>query len=169
MNGHGCGEAWGLDIANDGHIITSGDDNKIINFDPVKNVTVGVGIVNKKAGKKYRIGGASTLSLYPPNQCSRAVAINHKNGHVAIATNEGEVSVREGKDSLDAEIKRPDLGRGRNAWIEAMSYSPDGKYLAVGTHDRVIYILDVENGYSVHGRCTKHNSAILNIDWATDS
>jgi len=67
MNGHGCGEAWGLDIADDGHIITSGDDNKIINFDPSKNVTVQVGTVNKKAGKKYRIGGASTLSLHPPN------------------------------------------------------------------------------------------------------
>lgn len=67
MNGHGTGEAWGLDIAEDGHIITSGDDNKICNFDPSKNKTVSTGIVNSKKGKKYKIGGASTLSYYPPN------------------------------------------------------------------------------------------------------
>lgn len=32
-------------------------------------------------------------------------------------------------------------------WIEVMAYSPDGKYLAVGTHSRDILILDVENNY----------------------
>jgi len=61
------------------------------------------------------------------------------------------------------------VGTGRNGWIEVMAYSPNGKYLAIGTHDRVIYILNVEGNYSLSGRCTKHNSAILNIDWATDS
>jgi hypothetical protein len=45
------------------------------------------------AGKKFKIGGASTLSLLPPNQQSRAVAVN-KAGHVAIGTNEGYLSIR---------------------------------------------------------------------------
>ena len=37
--------------------------------------------------------GASSLSLLPPNQQCRAVAVN-KAGHVAIGTNEGELSIR---------------------------------------------------------------------------
>jgi tricorn protease-like protein len=32
-------------------------------------------------------------------------------------------------------------------WIEVMAYSPDGKYLAVGTHSRDILFLEVENNY----------------------
>ena len=50
-----------------------------------------------------------------------------------------------------------------------MVYSPDGTKLAVGTHMRDIHILDVENNYQQVGKCTKHNAAILNIDWALDS
>jgi len=40
------------------------------------------------AGKKNKILGASTLSLLPSNQHSRALATNKK-GHVAVATNFG--------------------------------------------------------------------------------
>lgn len=50
-----------------------------------------------------------------------------------------------------------------------MAYSPDGKYLAVGTHSRNIWFLDVENGYNSVGKATAHNAAILNIDWTLDS
>lgn len=53
--------------------------------------------MNEKPGKKYKIGGASTLSMLPPNQHSRAVAVNSK-GHVAIGTNDGELSIRSTKD-----------------------------------------------------------------------
>ena len=55
-----------------------------------------VGIVNETRGKKFRIGGASTLSPLPPNQHSRAVAVS-ANGHVAIGTNDGCLSVRSNK------------------------------------------------------------------------
>jgi len=57
----------------------------------------GMGIVNETKGKKFRIGGASTLSPLPPNQHSRAVAVNKK-GHVAIGTNDGCLSVRTTSD-----------------------------------------------------------------------
>lgn len=68
------------------------------------------------------------------------------NGHIAVASNEGELSIRESKDALDSfvvPIKKID-----REWTEVMSYSPDGKYLAVGTHSRNIWFLDVENGYN---------------------
>lgn len=35
MNGHGTGETWGLAIHHQtGYIVTTGDDNKILTFDP---------------------------------------------------------------------------------------------------------------------------------------
>lgn len=67
MNGHGTGEAWGLDISPEGNILSVGDDNKIICFDPTVNKTSATGIVNTRPGKKRRILGASTLSRFPPN------------------------------------------------------------------------------------------------------
>jgi len=80
MDGHGTGEAWGLDIGADGNVFTTGDDNKIVCFDPSVNKTVSTGVVNETAGKKKRIGGASTLSRYPPNQCSRSIAVHPSSG-----------------------------------------------------------------------------------------
>ena len=38
-------------------------------------------------------------------------------------------------------------------WIEAMAYSPDGKMLAVGSHDDKIRVYDAANGYSIIGTC----------------
>lgn len=48
------------------------------------------------AGKKYRIGGASTLSVLPPNQQARGIAVGN-NGHVAIGVNDGTLTVRSAK------------------------------------------------------------------------
>lgn len=67
MNGHSTGETWGLDFDAEGNVLTTGDDNKIVVFNPAKNKTISEGIVNAVAGQKKKIGGASTLSLYPPN------------------------------------------------------------------------------------------------------
>lgn len=96
MQGHSTGETWGLAIGNDGNVYTTADDNQVLCFNPkIKQVEMS-GIVNTTPGKKFKIGGASTLSVLPPNQHSRAVAVNSK-GHVAIGMNDGSVSVRTAK------------------------------------------------------------------------
>ncbi|XP_062595221.1 echinoderm microtubule-associated protein-like 2 isoform X6 [Saccostrea cucullata] len=59
-----------------------------------------------------------------------------------------------------------------NEQIECVLYSPDGKYLALGSRDNHIYIYDVtEDGkkYSRIGRCTGHSSFVTHIDWSSDS
>ena len=93
MQGHSDGETWGLAIGPEGNVYTTADDNKVLKFNPKTKKVEGCGIVNEKAGKKYKIGGASTLSVLPPNQHSRAVAVNSK-GHVAIGSNDGDLSIR---------------------------------------------------------------------------
>jgi len=51
-------------------------------------------------------------------------------------------------------------------WIEAMVYSPNNKWLAVGSHDNMIYLLDTAK-YSEKSmkKLTGHSSFITSIDW----
>lgn len=51
-----------------------------------------------------------------------------------------------------------------------MVFSPDNKFLAVGSHDNNIYLLDTKS-YSEKRviKLTGHSSFITAIDWALDS
>lgn len=46
-----------------------------------------------------------------------------------------------------------------------MSYSPDGRYLAVGSHDNNIYILE---GTTKKFVLKGHSSFIVALDWSVD-
>lgn len=50
-----------------------------------------------------------------------------------------------------------------------MSVSPDGKYLAVGSHDNRIYVYDIADNYKLVSRCKGHSSYIMAIDWDCSS
>ncbi|KAL4613089.1 echinoderm microtubule-associated protein-like 1 isoform X4, partial [Arapaima gigas] len=59
-----------------------------------------------------------------------------------------------------------------NEQLSVMRYSPDGNFLAIGSHDNYIYIYAVaENGkkYSRVGKCSGHSSFITHLDWSIDS
>jgi len=49
-----------------------------------------------------------------------------------------------------------------------MAYSPNGEFLAVGSHDNNIYIYDSDD-YSLEGVLKAHNSFIVSVDWSEDS
>uniref|UniRef100_A0A667XW27 EMAP like 3 n=1 Tax=Myripristis murdjan TaxID=586833 RepID=A0A667XW27_9TELE len=58
-----------------------------------------------------------------------------------------------------------------NEQLSVMRYSPDGSFLAVGSHDNFIYIYSVtESGrrYTRFGRCNGHSSFITHLDWSKD-
>ena len=52
-------------------------------------------------------------------------------------------------------------------WIEAMSYSPDMQFLAVGSHDNNIYVYEAKS-YGLVGTLKGHNSFIVSVDWSKD-
>ncbi|XP_064796787.1 echinoderm microtubule-associated protein-like 3 isoform X7 [Oncorhynchus masou masou] len=58
-----------------------------------------------------------------------------------------------------------------NEQLSVMRYSPDGSFLAVGSHDNFIYVYNVtECGrrYSRYGKCNGHSSFITHLDWSKD-
>lgn len=166
MVSHSDGEVWGLSICpTTGYVLTTGDDNRILVYDTVKNKCIARAIINEKRGLKPKIGGASTLSSFPPNQCARALAISKKYGYVAVGINEGTVSIRKSIDNLNVEIASLTEPK---EWIEAISFSPNDEWLAVGCHDNFIYIYDTKK-FKLNSVCKGHNSYITSVDWSLGS
>lgn len=92
----------------------------------------------------------------------------HPNGSVvAVGTLTGRWFV------LDTETKDlVTVHTDGNEQLSVMSYSPDGNFLAIGSHDNYIYIYAVnENGrkYSRIGKCSGHSSFITHLDWSVTS
>ncbi|GAB5573161.1 echinoderm microtubule-associated protein-like 1 isoform X3 [Prionailurus iriomotensis] len=59
-----------------------------------------------------------------------------------------------------------------NEQLSVMRYSPDGNFLAIGSHDNCIYIYGVsDNGrkYARLGKCSGHSSFITHLDWSVNS
>lgn len=165
MHAHCDGEAWGLDVADDDHFVTSGDDNQAFAWSISERKSVCCGEICDKNAKAKK-GGASSMTSYSPSKCGRAVAVNTGgNGHVAVGHNDGRVTIRCGMKEIGKIEKTLEDS---DEWIEAMAYSPCGKKLAVGSHDNCIYIYCSET-YDLLGTCKAHNSFIVSVDWSEDS
>ena len=165
MKGHFLGEAWGLDIL-ENYIISCGDENLIFVFDYQTRKLVNSVIINEEENKViHKDSEAHKLTTMAPNQCARSIAINRVHAHIAIGLNNGNVQIRESITSIDKIIytlKEP------KDWIETMKYSPNGAYLAVGSHDTDIYIYRVNEDYKNTCTYTRHYLYITSIDWSKD-
>ena len=54
--------------------------------------------------------------------------------------------------------------------ITATRFSPDGSFLAAGSHDTSVDVWAQQQGrYQRLHRCRGHSSTITNMDWAADS
>ncbi|XP_023223869.1 echinoderm microtubule-associated protein-like 2 [Centruroides sculpturatus] len=56
--------------------------------------------------------------------------------------------------------------------VSCVKFSPDGHYLAVGSHDNHVYVYQVDEDYKKYhriGRCVGHSNLIVHIDWSEDS
>ena len=165
MKGHHDGEIWGLDIDGD-TVVTSCDDNKLMTWSIAKHKNIGTFTLNEKAGEKIKYGASSITNL-PDNQCSRAVSVCPTLKHIAVATNNGELHIH----SLEDPSKILDIRADATRWIEKIAYSPDGKWLAFGTHENkvIVYETDPSGKYTPKGHLAGNSSYIMALDWTDDS
>merc|ERR1712060_1008856 len=160
MKSHSDGEVWGLDQQADGTVVTSGDDNKVMFWDPATRTHQKTCKVSDRTKTVRR--GASTLSDYPAAQQSRAVAVN--GDWIAVSSNDGPVSIRAASDpSTEAHLLSDP-----KEWNEVMAFSPCNAYLAVGSHDNFIYVYSTAD-WSLTGKCRGHSSYIMALDWCKES
>ncbi|GMI41609.1 hypothetical protein TrCOL_g10410, partial [Triparma columacea] len=54
-------------------------------------------------------------------------------------------------------------------WIQDLKFSPDGKTLAVGSHDNTVYFYAVDKGWKLRSKFSKHSSFITHLDFSEDS
>ena len=88
---------------------------------------------------------------------------------MAVSNNYGDIAIYDYSD-FDEPIcilYEPD------EWCEAMQYSPNGKYLAVGSHDNSIYVYKYKTTnkkFKLHYKIDNHfSSAVTALDWMHDS
>ncbi len=165
MESHAKGEAWGLAPAGDDNVITSGDDNMLKVWSLSERKCVARGEICDENAKPKK-GAASTLSNLAPSKCARGVAWCEQNGHVAVGHNDGRVTIRESWEALDSITATL---HDSDEWIETMAYSPDGQFLAVGSHDNNVCVYVVEDSYTLKGTAKAHRSFIVSVDWSEDS
>ena len=171
MESHFEGEVWGLVVIDDAKkILTCADDNqfKEYNMEDFSCIRTGKVSDHKPKNKaKEKAATASSMSIYPPNQQARAIAFSPKHGHVAVSSGMGKVSVR---DYNDFEKKICSL-KDPQEWSEALRYSPCENYLAVGSHDNIVYVYKISEAgaYSLYKSFAKHTSYVTALDWSLDS
>lgn len=111
---------------------------------------------------------ASTMSAMPVQQQARGLTYCKKHQHVAVSNNYGDVNIL---DYNDLSKRIVTLYKPRE-WCEALVYSPNEDFLAVGSHDDSIYIYKISDAgeYTLHWAITfVHSSAVNAMDWSVDS
>ncbi|KAB1278314.1 Echinoderm microtubule-associated protein-like 1 [Camelus dromedarius] len=175
-------ELWGLAIhASKPQFLTCGHDRHATLWDAVGHrpvwdkiievdVTVSSEHVHPKRGTclmhpEIRLG--LSWCLAPSGGRSSSTDLMELGSVVAVGTLTGRWFV------FDTETKDlVTVHTDGNEQLSVMRYSPDGNFLAIGSHDNCIYIYGVsDNGrkYTRVGKCSGHSSFITHLDWSVNS
>lgn len=100
----------------------------------------------------------------------RSVSVSPDNKTVAAATFEHTVVIYSAEDIITKgraaqALKTIDSG---NEEIAVLKFSPNGQFLAAGSHDNFIRIYSTAT-YALHGTLSGHTSYISALDWSDDS
>ena len=92
-------------------------------------------------------------------------------GMIVLAVDQKFLTWEEDPNEKDYVPPRVFEARPFGSTIEAMRFSPDDRYLAVGGHDMLVDIFSFSaggKGWARVGRCSGHSSTIKCLDWSLD-
>ena len=131
--GHCKGELWGLGVhpANQ-EFVSAGDDGNVCLWDAP----------TRKLLKTVNVGSKARSVSFSPD--GRHIAVGMYNGSVggrfwSLRRCLKRLQVSVWADDLTTNITIVECSK---KWIQVLRYSPDGKTLAVGSHDRKIHLLN---------------------------
>ncbi|XP_070955724.1 echinoderm microtubule-associated protein-like 1 isoform X8 [Macaca nemestrina] len=138
-------------------------------FGPIRTVAEGKGdVILIGTTRNFVLQGTLSGDFTPITQDPAQSSGFHPSGSVvAVGTLTGRWFV------FDTETKDlVTVHTDGNEQLSVMRYSPDGNFLAIGSHDNCIYIYGVsDNGrkYTRVGKCSGHSSFITHLDWSVNS
>ncbi|KAK3256416.1 hypothetical protein CYMTET_34449, partial [Cymbomonas tetramitiformis] len=156
VQGHCQGELWGMAVHPQGLKVATGSDDG----------SVRVWSVEERRQLVMRVLVAKPVEI--PSTSSntgsiRSIAFSPKGDMIAAGLITGTVYILR-EDTLDELHVLED----RREWVSDLKWSPNGDYLAVGTHDSFVDIYASDRGYKRVGTCMGHSSFITHIDWSLD-
>jgi microtubule-associated protein-like 6 len=159
LQAHCKGELWGLAISPCGkEAMTAGDDHSLRLWC----------LLNRSQKLLLDLRGAARACGYSPDGRQIAVGMGGqgKNDPMAgvVRVYARSVDENSGSVSLTALHELRDAKQ----WISQIKYSPDGRSLAVGSHDNRIYLYGVGLQPKLRARFSKHSSYITHLDWSKD-
>jgi echinoderm microtubule-associated protein-like 6 len=165
--GHFGGETWGLDVhPHKAQCCTVGDDRTFRIWD----------LETKKELRSVSLELPARACAYSPDGKLIAVGLGADGGGSATARSSAKSTSRAKKPAGGfVVISEQDLARVKEPcydakkWVSDLKFSPDGRTLAVASHDTVVYFYDVLKGFSKKpGSFKKHTSYICHIDFSSD-
>eukprot|EP00794_Sanderia_malayensis_P017440 gene17440-19184_t len=146
VQGH-VDELWGLAThSTKDMFVTCSTDEKVILWDAENHDVIWV---------KQLKESAQSAAFHPD---ANIIAIGTKSGRWLVLDSETSDEIASFQDGPEQH--------------DAIKYSKDGKYIAVGSHDNFIYLYTVsEDGrtYKKAGKLSGHSSFITHLDWSKDS
>uniref|UniRef100_A0A6Q2Y6X8 HELP domain-containing protein n=1 Tax=Esox lucius TaxID=8010 RepID=A0A6Q2Y6X8_ESOLU len=190
------GSVFTLCMLRNGTLVSGGKDRKLVSWDgsyqpiqsvevpelfgPIRTVAEGKGeSVLIGTTKNYVLQGSLYGEFTPITQGHTdelwGLAVHPSKPHFLTCGHDKHVSLWDSTSWLVLDTDSKDLvtvHTDGNEQLSVMRFSPDGNFLAIGSHDNYIYIYAVvESGrkYSRVGKCSGHSSFITHLDWSVDS
>eukprot|EP00606_Chrysophyceae_sp_TOSAG23-5_P001243 GSChrysophyteH2.ASY1.ANO1.529.1 assembled CDS len=143
LAGHGMRELWGLAThPTKNEFVTSGDDATIRIWD----------------AKSFNV-----VKCISVDTASRAICYSPDGKYIAGALKEGAFTILQSGD-----LKMAHEGKDSNEPIRCIKFSPDSKFLAVGSEDSTIYIYNVADYFSKKVTISVHKAPVMQMDFTVD-
>eukprot|EP00054_Salpingoeca_dolichothecata_P027405 m.201004 g.201004 ORF g.201004 m.201004 type:complete len:1228 (-) comp25954_c0_seq3:39-3722(-) len=93
----------------------------------------------------------------------QTVAVSPTNTHIAIGSDDGKYIILDSTSGKEVVKRKTSKER-----ISTVRYSPDGKVLAIASHDNLIDLYEVSNNYKKFATCKGHTSFVRQVDFSSD-